>query len=183
MEEWRDVPGYEGLYQVSNLGYVKSLNWKRTGKEQLLALVPCHKRYYSVSLTKDGKRKHYFIHRLVWEAFNGPILEGMQINHINEDITDNRLENLSLVTPSENVNWGTRNKRVGEKMTNGKTSKWVIKLSINNEILHFYPSTAQAERETGIKQGNISKCCCGKREFAGGYKWKYSEYKQYNYGK
>jgi len=173
-EVWKPIPGYEG-YMVSDLGRVKSLNYKCTGKEQLLTATRNHNRYYFVGLQKEKIRSHHFVHRLVWEAFNGPIPEGMQLNHLNEDITDNRLENLSLVTPSENVNWGTRNKRVSKKLTNGKLSKWVIQLSKNNEILHFYPSTAQVERETGIKQGNISKCCCGKREFAGGYKWKYAE--------
>ena len=177
MEEWRDIPGYDGLYQVSNLGRVKSLNYKRTGKEQLLTATRNHNRYYFVRLQKDKIRPHHFVHRLVWEAFNGPIPEGMQINHLNEDITDNRLENLSLVTPSENVNYGTRNKRVSEKMINGKLSKWVIQLSKNNEILHFYPSTAQAYRETGISQSGISMCCSGgrNRKTAGGYIWKYAE--------
>lgn len=175
MEEWRDVPGYEGKYQVSNLGRVKTLNWKQTGEERMLTATRNHGRYYFVMLQKGKIRKHNFVHRLVWIAFNGPIPEGMQLNHINEDITDNRLVNLSLVTPSENVNWGTRNKRVSEKLTNGKLAKWVIKLSVNNEILHFYPSTNQVEREIGICQSAVSMCCCGKQNTAGGYKWKYAE--------
>ena len=119
---------------------------------------------------KNGKRKWYGTHRLVWIVFNGPIPEGMQVNHINEDKSDNRLENLNLMTPSENINWGTCIER------RAKThSRWVIKLSQNNEILHFYKSAMDASSETGIDNSGIGKCCKGKKKTAGGYIWKYAE--------
>ena len=174
IEHWKPIPGYEG-YMVSDLGRVKSLNYHRTGKEQILIPGKNRKGYLQVQLWKDGKGKRFFAHRLVWFAFNGPIPEGMQINHLNENKEDNRLENLNLMTCKENNNWGTRNERARETLTNGKCSKWVIKLSLNNEILHFYPSTMQVERELGYSQGHISKCCNGKRKTAYGFVWKYAE--------
>ena len=175
-EVWKPVPGYDG-YMISDLGRVKSLNYRMTGKEQILIPGKDRYGYLYVDLWKDGNRKRVFVHRLVWVAFNGPIPDCMQVNHINEDKTDNRLENLNLMTCKENNNWGTRNRIISEKMTNGKRSKWVIKLSLNNEILHFYPSTAQVERELGYDSTSISKCCNGKKHFktAYGYKWKYAE--------
>lgn len=173
-EVWKDIPGYEGLYQVSDLGRVKSRGNDKNRREKILSPGKDRGGYLRVALWKDGKAKRFLVHRLVWESFNGIIPEGYDCNHINEDKTDNRLENLNLMTRKENINWGTHNKRISEKMTNGKRSKWVIKLSLNNEILHFYPSTAQVERELGYDQGCISKCCNGKHKTAYGFVWKYA---------
>lgn len=112
MEEWRDVPGYEGLYQVSNLGRVRSLdrevqhNYGGTAVKKGKILTKRHGRG-QVTFIKDGVRSYPLVSRLVYSAFNGPIPEGMQVNHINEDFTDDRLENLNLMTPKENTNWGT----------------------------------------------------------------------------
>lgn len=170
MEEWRDVPGYEGLYQVSNLGSVKSLNYNHTGEEKLLTQGVSATGYKNTCLFKNGKRKWYRTHRLVWEAFNGPIPEGYDCNHINEIKTDCRLENLNLMTRKENINWGTGIERRAKSH-----SKWVIKLSQNNEILHFYRSAMDASNETGIDNSSIGKCCNGKLKTAGGYIWKYAE--------
>ena len=178
MEEWRDIPGYEGKYQVSNLGRVKSLSYHMSKKEKVLS--PCFDNYgyYLIQLSKDNSQKTYKLHRLVWEAFNGPVPEGMQINHINENRIDNRLENLNLMTPKENVNWGTRTDRAAKAMVNNpKICKQVIKYSKNNEFICVYPSARQASRETGISYRHINDCC---REYgycrsAGGFIWRYAE--------
>ena len=174
-EIWKPIPGYEGLYQVSNLGRVKSLNYRHTGKEGILSPGKNTQGYYHVILAKNGKHKIFRVHRLVYEAFNGPIPDGMQINHNDEVKTNNNLENLSLVTCKENINWGTRNERMINNRTGERSPKWVVKLSKNDEILHFYPSANQATRETGIRQSGITDCCRGKSKTSGGFKWKYAE--------
>ena len=170
-EIWKDVPGYEG-YQVSNLGRVKSLNYHRTGKEGFLKpIMDCHG-YSRVKLYSKG----LFVHRLVWITFNGPIPDGMVINHKDECPSNNCLDNLMVCTQKENNNWGTHNERVGKSNTNNpKTSKWIIKLSMDGEILHFYPSMKEAERDTGMCCANIRKCCLGKRNHTSGFKWAYSD--------
>lgn len=105
-EIWKPVVGYEGLYEVSSEGRVRSLNYKKQNRIQVL-VQNYSRKYPYLLLCKDGKIKTHLVHRLVWEAFNGPIPDGMQVNHINEVKTDNRLENLNLMTPKENINWGT----------------------------------------------------------------------------
>ena len=117
-EIWKPVVGYEGLYEVSSEGRVRSLNYKRQYRIQVL-VQNYSRKYPYVILCKDGKIKTRLVHLLVWEAFNGTIPKGMQVNHINEIKTDNRLENLNLMTPKENINWGTgierrRNTRWGD---------------------------------------------------------------------
>lgn len=168
MEEWKDINGYH--YQVSNTGRVRN-----TKNGKILAQTPVVRGHLHVALYKDGSRKYHYVHLLEWEAFNGPIPDGMQVNHIDENPANNNLSNLNLMTPKENSNWGTRNERGAKKRINHPGfSKWVIKLTMDDEILHFYPSAAQAERETGILRQNIGKCCMGKRPNAGGFKWKYA---------
>ena len=173
-EIWRDIPEYEGLYQASNLGRVKSLKRPYGLKEKILkpGLV-CG--YYQVSLYKNLKVKHYMVHRLVWEAFNGSIPEGLQVNHINEIKTDNRLENLNLMTCKENINYGTGIERGHKKQINGKRSKTVLQFDLNYNFIKEYPSTHQIERELGFDQSSICGCCNGKYKTAYGFKWKYKE--------
>lgn len=172
-EEWRDIKGFEGLYRVSNLGRIKSLKRSYRVKEKILKLSIDHYGYYQVDLCKQSIKKTYLVHRLVWEAFNGQIPENMQVNHINEIKSDNRLLNLNLMTAKENSNWGTRNERVSKKKINGKCSKPVLQFDLQDNFIKEYPSTKQAERETGFNQGYIAKCCNGKYKQAYGYIWKY----------
>lgn len=110
IEEWKDILGYEGKYQVSNTGRVQSL---KHNDVKILRLSKNKGGYLLVGLGLNGIHSTKYVHRLVWEAFNGPIPEGMQVNHINEDKTDNRLENLNLMTCKENLNWGTTQERKG----------------------------------------------------------------------
>lgn len=182
-ELWKDIKGFEGLYQVSNLGRIKSLERFRKGKNDSLVTVKekilkpqiTRNGYYLIGLFKNSIGKWYSVHRLVWLAFNGPIPENMQVNHINEIKTDNRLLNLNLMTAKENMNWGTRNERQAKKQINGKYSKPVLQFTLNNILVKEYPSTHQVERETGFAQQNISACCKGKLKTAYNYIWKYKE--------
>ena len=172
-EEWKDILGYEGLYRASNLGRIKSLeriNARGHRLKEKILKPRLVSEYYLIGLRKQSIQKKYLVHRLVWEAFNGSISEGLQVNHINEVKTDNRLSNLNLMTPKENCNFGTRNERSAKKL-----SKPVLQFTLDNILVKEYPSIHQAERETGFNQGNIVNCCNGKRKTAHGFKWRYKE--------
>ena len=104
-EVWKDIEGYEGKYQVSNMGRVKSLNYKGCiGKERILKQVFNDYGYLKVCLSKDGKTKQIKVHRLVAQTFIENIENKPYIDHINTIRTDNRVENLRFVTRIENMN-------------------------------------------------------------------------------
>lgn len=172
-EIWKDILGFENKYQASNFGRIKSLNYHREGREEILKQHKTNRGYLHVILCKNGKSKWYFVHRLVWSAFNGEIPEGMQINHKDEDKSNNRLDNLELVTRKENINWGTRNKKVSQVKTNGKTSKAVLQYTLEGELIKEFPSTKEIERQLGYNCSGISYCCTGKYKQAYGYIWRY----------
>ena len=175
-EIWKDIKGYEGLYQVSNLGRVKSLGNNKNRKEKILKACLNNNGYLQVNLFKNGKRKTEKVHRLVWKAFNGKIPKGLQVNRINEIKTDNRLENLNLMTCKENNNWGTGNERRAKSQRNDKKrSKSVIQKNLHGEVIKIWPSAREIERQLGYNQGNISSCCRGKYTQAYGYLWQYEE--------
>ena len=178
IEIWKDIPNYEG-YQVSNLGRVKSLEridaLGRRVKEKILKPLITRNGYYLIGLYKNSIQKFYYVHRLVWEAFNDQIPEGLQVNHINEVKTDNRLENLNLMTAKENMNWGSRNERAGKVLKNGKKSKSVLQFDLNDNFIKEYQSAHQVERELGFSSGNIVNCCKGKQKTAYNYIWRYKE--------
>lgn len=178
-EIWKDIPNYEGIYQASNLGRIKSLGridaLGHRLKEKILKPLIRPIGYYQVALWKNSKVRFYLVHRLVWEAFNGQIPENMQVNHINEIKTDNRLSNLNLMTAKENTNWGSRNERSAKKQINGKKSKPVLQFDLNDNFIKKYPSIRQVERETSFANQYTSACCNGKYKQAYGYIWKYKE--------
>ena len=175
-EIWKDIKGFEGIYQVSNLGRVKSLKRPYRLKEKIKKPTRDRYGYYQVRLCKQSIGKGYLVHRLVWEAFNGHIPEGYEINHLDERPVNNALSNLSLVTHRENLNYGTRNERAGKALKNRKDqSKPVLQFTLDNILVKEYPSTKQVERETGFAFQNISACCKGKLKQAYNYIWKYKE--------
>ena len=170
MEEWKDIQGYEGLYQISNMGRVKSLNYRNTGKEGIMKLDKVKGGYLQLYLYKDGKRKHYLVHRLVATAFcENP--EGYnEVNHINEDKADCRADNLEWCSSSYNNSYNDKGKKIGKKL-----SKPVIGINKVSGLILEFPSSREAERQTGIGNSNIIKCCKGKANSAGGYVWYYTE--------
>ena len=162
-EIWKSIIGYEGLYEASNFGRIRSLNYKHTGETRILKLGKSTGGYLQVNLCKNGKVKMCLIHRLVFEAFNGKIPEGYDVNHINENKTDNRLENLNLMTRKENINYGTRTERC---------SKPVYQYTLDGVLVHVWPSTRECDRN-GFNQSNVAKCCRGERKSHKGYIWSY----------
>ena len=115
-EEWRDIKGYEGRYQVSNLGRVKSLNYNHTSREKILKAREDKVGYLYLNLYKNNKRKTHKVHRLVAQAFIENPNNYPQVNHKDENKSNNRVENLEWCTHRYNLNYGTRNQRASEKM-------------------------------------------------------------------
>ena len=179
MEIWKDIEGYEGLYQVSSLGRVKSLSRRdrlnRVIQEKILKPQLHRTGYLQVILCKEGKRRSYLVHRLVAETFIDNPEDKSQVNHKDEDKTNNKVENLEWMTARENTNYGTRNERSGKSQTNDKKrSKPIYGINIKtNERIEF-PSTAEARRN-GFDQGNIVHCLKGRCKSHKGYKWFYEE--------
>lgn len=118
MEEiWKDIKGYEGKYQVSNLGRIKVLNYKRSGQEHIMA-TKNNKGYCEIRLAKDGKRKDFIVHRLVAQAFIPNPNNLPQVNHIDENKTNNCVNNLEWCTQAYNNSYGTRLERVSATLKN-----------------------------------------------------------------
>lgn len=172
-EVWKDIVGYEGKYQISSFGKVRSIDRidssakKRKGR----LLKPCKDKdeYLYVGLS-DGGVTIKKIHRLVAEAFIGYCPKGYQVNHKDENKTNNRIENLEYVTAKQNVNHGTGIKRRAEKR--GYT---VCQLSKDGNVIAKYRSLREAAKETGVDFRDIRKCCIGEKYYntAGGFIWRY----------
>ena len=124
--------------------------------------------YLYVNLHKDGRHKTITVHRLVATAFISNPSNLETINHKDEDKTNNTISNLEWMSKKDNINYGTRNKRVAEALS--KQVKMFDKKT--GELLETFPSTREAERVTGIYHSHISKCCNGKLKSAGGYIWR-----------
>lgn len=117
MEYWKAIKGYEGLYEVSNTGKVRSINYNRTGKVKELSSLGNGLGYLLVVLCQEGKRKNFLVHRLVVEAFIGVIPKGFVVNHKDENKHNNNVENLEICTYKYNNNYGTRNERLSAAHT------------------------------------------------------------------
>lgn len=198
-EIWKNIRDYEGLYQVSNYGKVRSIGGRRgcSNSIKILKQGTDTSGYKMVIFRVHKKSKTFKVHRLVYEAFNGSIPDGMEVNHINEIKTDNRLENLNLMTHLENIRYGTgikrsaesrkgiepwnKNKKMGksscEKMSISRTgkgnwkSKKVYQYSIDDVYINSFESACIAAKETNSDQRHISDCCRGKRKTHNGFKW------------
>ena len=162
-EIWHDIEGYEGLYQISNKGRVKSLKW---GKERILKPGITGSGYLKVLLCKNGMIKHIKIHRLVANAFITNPENKPQVNHKDENKFNNSVNNLEWSTAKENNNFGTRNERASRK---------ILQYSKSGEFIREWQSAAEVERVLGIDNSNITKCCKGKRKYAGSFIWRYKE--------
>ena len=178
IEEWKDILGYEGLYQISNLGRVKSLERKvnakeggeRTVREKIKGTRLNIFGYPIITLYKCNKMKTYSVHRLVAETFI-PNPQGLpQVNHKDEDKTNNTVENLEWCTAEYNVNYGTAIKRRIKSQLNRTDLSRPI-MCIETGIV--YPSTKEVQRQFGYNPSNLSACCNNKLPHAYGCHWKY----------
>ena len=170
-EYWKPVVGYEGLYEVSNWGRIKSI---RFGKERILKQhIRCG--YYIVSLWKNGKGKTYSVHRLVAEAFleipeELRHLEGtryLQVNHKDEDKTNNIVSNLEWCDAKYNTNFGTCIERRSKKK-----SKTVLQYDLQGNFIKEWESTMECDRN-GFCNRHVAACCRGERKTHQNFIWKY----------
>lgn len=122
-EVWKDIEGYEGLYQVSNTGWVRSLNYRRSGRSKLLKQGTTKKGYKVVELHKNGKGKHSRVHRLVAMTFIPNPNNYKEVNHKDENPANNNVNNLEWCTSEYNNNYGTRTKRASESLKGKHHSK------------------------------------------------------------
>ena len=180
-EIWKPVKDYEGLYEVSNYGNVKSLNRVETvgkliriRKERILKPCVNSKGYLQVGLCKNGKITNKLIHRLVAEAFIPNTDNLQQVNHKGENKQNNCVWQLEWCTNKYNSNYGTRNERIRKRNTNGKLSKPVSQYTLDGNYIKEFSSTMEVQRQLGYHHTNISLCCNGKYKHAYGYKWKYN---------
>ena len=189
-EIWRtavyDGEIYEGLYKVSNLGRILSLNYRNTGKAELMNPGTDKDGYLQVKLRKNGKRKTCSVHRLVAETFLENPENLPEVNHIDEDKTNNFVflnedgsvdeekSNLEWKTHRDNINHGTHNERSAKTRTNGKLSKPVLQLSLTGDLIREWPSIAECGRN-GFNIGNVCLCCQGKKPQYKGFRWEYEE--------
>ena len=161
MEEvWKDISGYEGYYQISNLGRVKS-------KRKILK--PIKGEYLKVGLSKNGKHNVQYVHRLVAELFVENINKKPQVNHKDENKYNNHANNLEWVTHKENMNYGTKQDR--ESIV--KTKYHILQYDKNMVFIKEWYNTREIEKNTCYKKANIQSCCRGKQKYAYNYVWKY----------
>lgn len=186
VEVWKDIKDYEGLYQVSNLGRVRSLDHYskhcKSGtqfvKGKILKGGECGFGYRKVFLCKDGIIKSAIVHRLVAEVFIPNLNNLPEVNHINECKWDNTVWNLEWCPVDYNRSYGTRVKRE-TKTKQQKYGKPVCQYTLDGQFVAEYPCLREAERQTGIRRTNITGCCKGidyqgfNIKQAGGYIWKY----------
>lgn len=170
MEIWKDIIGYEGVYQISSFGRVKSLHNKAGIKELIMKPHKKYNGYYQIRLKNKGTEKDFSIHRLVALHFIPNPENKPQVNHLNEDKSDNRVENLEWCTQAYNNIYGTRIERVKNKV-----GKPILQYDLEGKFLKEYPSLAEASKQNKFSMGNLSACCLGRYAQANGYIWKYKE--------
>ena len=186
-EEWKDISGYEGRYQISNMGRIRSL--PRIVKN---GIGECHKKgkilkpqkavngYMRATLCNEKYYKHFKIHRLVAEHYIPNPENKPQVNHINGDKTDNRVDNLEFCTHEENIKHAIKNglidleKRKLEMIKLGKKrAKKVNQYDLEHKFIKRWDSLKEASETLNINYGNISSCCIGNHKTAGGFIWEY----------
>lgn len=188
-EEWRDIKDFEGLYQISNYGRVKSLDRfvspTHHYMEKIIKMNTNKNGYYLFTICKNGNKKQQFVHQLVGKHFvnnpeNKPIFN--HLKNVTKNFCDNRYTNLIPVTYSENIQYaydnGTKKANVnmlGIRGVLNKLSKKIIQIDKCGKIIRQWDCVNDIERELGFLHGNIISCCKGRYKQAYGYVWKYKE--------
>ena len=176
IEIWKDYKDYEGLYQASNLGRMRSIDrWvsSKNGsmqfiKGRILKPVTGSNDYLKVNLYKNNKVKDYLVHRIIAEIFLPNTDNLPYVNHKDENKQNNVVSNLEWCDAKYNTNYGTRNERISKRL-----SKPVLQYTLDGVFVREWESAKQAEREGGYQHGHIISVCGGKRNNHKGYIWEY----------
>ena len=163
-EIYKDIQGYEGKYQISNLGNVYSLITNKILKPRLTL-----DGYYQVDLCKNGVKKHLYIHRLVAQSFLDNPKNYKIVNHKDENSMNNIVSNLEWCNSTYNNNYGNCKRKISEA-----NSIKINQYDMDGNFIKQWLGINNIERCLKINKGNICMCCKGKRNNAGGYKWKYT---------
>lgn len=175
---WKDIAGYEGMYQISNYGNVRSLDritYNKNGSKINRVGKPKAKTidnlgYYHVRLSKDSKTDTFRIHRLVAEAFIENPNGYKYINHKNEDKLDNSVDNLEWCSAKYNLEYSNNTRKAANS-----NKKPILQYSLDSQLIKEWSSMKEIEIHLGFLHGNIGKCCRGESKQSYGYIWRYKE--------
>lgn len=175
-EIWKDIENYEGIYQVSNLGRVRSLNYRNTNKIKLLSVHTNTKGYLDAHLAKNGISHHCVIHRLVAKAFISNPNNLPQVNHIDGNKKNNCINNLEWCNNSQNMKhaykMGMIHKMIG---VNNPKHKAVYQYDLKGNFIKKWEYIQKAADCLNIKQSGITCCCQGIYKTSSGFIWKYAD--------
>lgn len=191
-EIWKDIKGFEGLYQVSNLGRVRSLDrqiyspgsWRQRPyyfnvKGKIIKQHKSNSGYMFVRLSKDRNDYGTFVHRLVADAFIQNPNNYEYVNHKDENKHNNKVDNLEWCTAKYNINYGTCKQR--NQVGNIRNRRPVIQMTKDGCEIYRFVSIREASKMTGIRTESISLVCRVKMKngrrclTAGGYRWRFAE--------
>ena len=179
VEKWKDIVGYEGRYKASNIGNVISLNYLHTGKQKELKQAVLTSGYCAVNLCKNGKSKLYSVHRLVATAFLPNPNKYKEVNHINENTKDNRVENLEWCDRLYNANYGTLKTRF-RNIRAKNHCKPIYQYTMYKNFIAEYQSAREITRKFGFDNCYICRCCKNGIGVAYGYLWSYNKIEDMN---
>lgn len=189
-ENWKDIVGYEGLYQVSNMGNIRSVerivmfgNRERTVKPSNLRYFKKANGYLSVKIYKHCRQYTFYVHRLVAMAFCDGYFDTADVNHKDGNKSNNVYTNLEWCTRSENQLHSVRvlKNKIGNYVRYRKWQKPIVQLSLDGTKIRDWQSACEVQRELGIPESNIRGCLKGvdnkgrKRYQSQGYKWIYAK--------
>lgn len=181
VEIWKDIVGYEGLYQVSNMGHVKSLNYNHTGKQKELAFKRHNSGYLTVTLCKDGVHKNKSLQTLVANAFiENPDCKPC-VNHIDGNKENNTVTNLEWVTYSQNTRHAIKTGLRADSNMTGRIgvlnpcSRKVEQYAKDGKHIKTWDCISDVARSYNCSPSTVINCCAGRIKSCKGYIWKYAE--------
>lgn len=165
---------YDNAEVVSKGRWIEQKHRKIFWKEKKLEPTVNNSGYYILSIRKNGEQYSRGLHQIVWEAFNGEIPEGYEVDHIDNDPSNNNLSNLQLLTHEENLKKKHRTNLMKEKMINRKDQSMAVnQYTLDKKLVKTYPSSHEAARQTGYVRSCISKACNGQLKTYKGYYWEW----------